>query len=271
MLTDYHIHIENGDYTLSWLERFVKKAKDLGIEELGISEHCYRFIETSHIFNSEYWNKRRTESLLEYLDLLKEANKTGMRIKKSTEFDYIPGLERKIEEFLNKYNLDYVIGSIHWLDNWGFDVPEMKAIWDKSDIKEVYMKYFDIICSMADSQLFDVVGHFDIIKVFGYEPQKFDRDILNVIEKAVQKIKDNKMCIEISTAGLRKPVGEIYPKKNWLKLFYEAGVPIVLSSDAHYPEDVGADYKQAIALANEVGYEKIAVFKDRKYKLMPLG
>ncbi len=271
MLTDYHVHIENIDYTPESLNKFIKKAQDEGIEEMGISEHNYRFKETSNIYTTEYFKERQGPSIKEYFELLSDAKLNGRRLKRSTEVDFLPGLESKLEKFINDYDFDYVIGSVHWLEDWGFDVPYMKDIWDKVDLKETYMQYFFSIYKMIDSQLFDIVGHFDVIKVFGYEPEIFDAELISAVEKIVQKIKDNDMCVEINTAGLRKPVGKIYPKKKWLELFYKADIPIVISSDAHYPEHVGADFDKAISLAKEVGYDKVAVFENKKYKLVPLG
>lgn len=267
MLTDYHVHIENGDYNLNWIKQFIKTAEKIGINELGISEHSHLFKETTDILTNDWLKTLQTKELDSYIKIIQETNIKIKKIKFGIEMDYVPGKEKETENFLNYADFDYVIGSIHWLNDWGFDILEMEAKWHKSNLEDIYKNYFRLVGELAQTQLFDIIGHFDVIKVFGYQPEQYSKELLKVIEDAVLKIKENNMCIEINTAGLRKPVKEIYPKIVWLQLFYEARVPIILSSDAHYPEEVGADYEKAVAAAKKVGYKEAAVFEKRKYYL----
>ena len=153
MLTDYHVHIENGDYTLSWLQKFIEKAKSQGIRELGIAEHAHRFKEAHHIHSHIWFDEWQTESIEKYLDLLQKANANGTRIKQGIEMDYLPDQENEIKIFLDNYDFDYIIGSIHWLDKWGFDIPALEYIWPKSDVKQVYLQYFETVIQMVESKI----------------------------------------------------------------------------------------------------------------------
>lgn len=267
MLTDYHVHIENGDYNLSWIKKFINTAEKKEINELGISEHSHLFKETKDILTNDWLKTLQTKELNDYLNIIQETNNNIKKIKLGIEMDYVPGKEKETEKFLKSADFDYVIGSIHWINGWGFDIPEMEAKWYNSNLENIYKNYFRLIGELAQTQLFDIIGHFDVIKVFGHQPEPYSKELLKIIEDAVLKIKENNMCVEINTAGLRKPVKEIYPKREWLQLFCEAKVPLILSSDAHYPEEVGADFEKAVAMAKNVGYQKTAVFEKRSYYL----
>ncbi|MTI81564.1 MAG: histidinol-phosphatase [Firmicutes bacterium] len=270
MLTDYHIHVERGPYTVEWLREFKKQAEKVGIEEWGISEHAYRFVETSHIFMNNWVKERQTETMKDYLAMIGDAREQGMKVKFGIEMDYFPGKEEEISRFISEYPFDYVIGSVHWIDQWGFDLDEMKEEWDKRKVEDVWVEYFNRIVSLAESRLFDIAGHIDLAKIFKYIPTD-DNFLLEQYQRVAKVLADNELTIEISTAGLRKPVGEIYPQPTLLKKCCQHGVPIVINSDAHCPEDVGADYRQAVELARSVGYSEVQVFNHRKRIAKKLG
>lgn len=270
MLTDYHTHTERGPYTVEWLTHFLDTAKARGIEEYGVSEHAYRFKQTAHLLDNPWTRERRTEDLDEYFGMIQAARKAGYHVKFGIELDYIPGTETDLEAFIRSYPFDYVIGSVHWLGDFGFDLTEMKGQWEKRDVKRTYDEYFSILTQMVESQLFDFVGHPDVIKVFGYEPED-EVFLQNWYEKMAESFAHNHSIIELSTAGLRKPVGKLYPAPKFLEACYQQGIPIVINSDAHRPEDVGADYDQAITLANTVGYKELVTFNQRQRTFQPIG
>lgn len=270
MLTDYHTHTERGPYTVAWLERFLDMAQVRGIAEYGVSEHGYRFVQAAHLLDNAWTRERRTQDIEAYIDMVAKARAAGHEVKLGLELDYIPGMESKLEAFIRQYPFDYVIGSVHWLGDFGFDLLEMKSMWETQDLKQIYDQYFATLTQMVESELFDFVGHADVIKVFGYEPQ--DAVFLgDWYDRLVEAFKRHGSVIEISTAGLRKPVGKMYPAPGLLHRCSAAGVPIVLNSDAHRPEDVGADYDQAIDYAREAGYETLTVFTRRERSLRSIG
>nr|NNM90748.1 histidinol-phosphatase [Bacilli bacterium] len=270
MLTDYHTHTERGPYTVAWLEDFLKVAKSRNIEEYGVSEHAYRFKETAHLLDNPWVRERKTETLDEYYAMVQDARKVGHRVKFGVELDYIPGIDHELEAFIKSYPFDYVIGSVHWLGSFGFDLAEMKEQWANRDLKKTYDEYFTILSQMVESQLFDFVGHADVIKVFGHEPD--DPVFLQEwYERLAELFAKHDQVVEVSTAGLRKPVGKMYPAPDFLKACYRHQVPIVINSDAHRPEDVGADYDTAVSYAKEAGYSSLITFESHRRSVVPLG
>ena len=195
--------------------------------------------------------------------MVEDARKAGHSVKFGIELDFIPGTETALEAFIKSYPFDYVIGSVHWLGDFGFDLLEMKSKWENRDIKKTYDEYFSILTQMVESKLFDFVGHADVIKVFGHEPddQVFLEEWYDQLSETFSK---NDAVIEVSTAGLRKPVGKLYPAPGLLRASYRRNVPIVINSDAHRPEDVGADYDKAVSYAKETGYTELVAFTERK-------
>jgi len=272
VLTDYHVHmIESGDFSVEYLKKYLEQAEKRGIGDLGISEHAYMFYETSNIIEGNEWvENRRKLHMKDYLAMFEQAHREGLPVKLSIEMDYTPGKEREMEDFINRYPFDYVIGSIHWLGDFGIDLAIHRHEYEKREINQIYEAYFDQVVTLAESKLFDFIGHIDLVKIFKYKPtdqvfleQQYDR--------AVAALAKSGTSIEISTAGIRKPVGEIYPDPILLQKCYDAGVTIVLSSDAHQPLHVGEDYDQALELAKSVGYKEIQVITQRKKEAHPLG
>ncbi|PYZ98465.1 histidinol phosphatase [Alteribacter lacisalsi] len=269
MRTDYHNHLEKGTLTIDYLRAFITKAEEEGIEEFGISEHAYHFHETKDILSNPWVDKRRWYTMEEYVDLFKEAEKQGLDVKMSIEMDYTPGRHAEMERFIRDYPFDYVIGSIHWVGDFGIDLAEYRKEWERRDVKEVYRKYFDQVVTLSESNLFDVIGHLDLVKIFRYVPD--DREFLmNEYDRITSALANSKTCVEISTAGLRKPVEKMYPEPELLKMCQKKNVPIVLSSDAHEPAHVGYRYEEAVALAREAGYTTLMTFNQGKRKEVSL-
>ncbi|AZB43375.1 histidinol-phosphatase HisJ family protein [Bacillus sp. FJAT-42376] len=270
MLTDYHNHLERGTLTLDYLKKFTDEAKRKNIGHFGISEHAYHFYQTADILSNPWVDERRFYDMEDYNALFREASNAGLDVKKSIEMDYTPGKHKEMERFIKQYDFDYVIGSIHWVDDFGIDLKEFIHEWDHRDLYDTYTKYYDQVVTLAESNLFDIVGHLDLVKIFNYVPEN-EEFLLEQYERAARALSNSKTCVEISTAGLRKPTGQLYPDERLLKMCHDKGVPIVLSSDAHQPQDVGADYDQAVALAKRTGYETIVTFSKGERTIVPLG
>ncbi|MFE8695614.1 histidinol-phosphatase [Cytobacillus sp. FJAT-53684] len=270
MLTDYHNHLETGTLSLDYLRKFTDAAKEKGIDCFGISEHAYHFYQTADILQNSWVNERRYYDMKDYVSLFHQAWDKDIDVKMSIEMDYTPGKHEEMKRFIQAYSFDYVIGSIHWIGDFGIDLAEYKHEWEKRDINEIYKKYFDQVVTLAESNLFDIIGHIDLVKIFKYVPEN-EEFLLEQYERATDALANSKTCVEISTAGLRKPVGELYPDKRLLEKCFSKNIPIVLSSDAHFPEHVGADFGQAVALAKEAGYQSIMTFSNGVRKEYPLG
>ena len=164
------------------------------------------------------------------------------------------------ERVLNA-KVDYLIGSVHFIDEWGFDNPEFIGHYENQDINVIWQKYFDTIEGMANSKFFDIVGHLDLIKVFKFMPTK---SIKELAKNALLAIKKADMTLELNVAGYRKPVKEAYPSKKLLQEAYKLNIPITFASDAHKPEQVGLFDEEIVKMAKSVGYTKCAFYIDRK-------
>ena len=257
MRGDLHNHTTLCNHANGTVEQYVQRAIELGIDHYGFSDHA------PMNFVPKYRMDISQKALYEKWVLdAKEKYKNQIKILLAYEVDYLEGYI--LDEIINS-KVDYLIGSVHFLKNkndmWGFDNPEFIGVYESKDIDTIWLEYFDAIKSMAKTQLFDIVGHFDLIKVFRFLPKK---DIRILANDALKQIKKSGMVLEINPAGLRKPIGETYPSKQLLELAYEMNIDITFGSDAHEIEQVGFKYDEVVSLAKEIGYTKCITFDNRE-------
>jgi histidinol-phosphatase (PHP family) len=265
---DYHVHLEQGPYTMEWIKRFVEEGVKKGVAEIGFSEHGHRFVQAKDLWKSEgfrgQWTlKEATEDIDEYVKIVEKAKGLGLPVKLGIEMDYIPEYEDEIRDFINKYSFDYVLGAVHWIGDFGFDHPALINEWNLRDMDDTYREYFDILLKAIKSGIFDCIAHPDVIKVFGHRARG---DLSQMYEEAAKAMKEMDLCAEVSTAGFRKPVGELYPAPLMLECFRKYDVPIMINSDAHRPEDVGRDFDKALDFVKSYGYDRFCFFDKRQKK-----
>ena len=259
MRVDLHNHTTLCNHAEGTVDEYIQRAIELGIDEYGFSDHA------PMNYDPKYRMDISQKALYEKWVLdAKEKYKDKIKILLAYEVDYLDGYI--LDEVVNA-KVDYLIDSVHFLKNkndmWGFDNPEFIGVYESKDIDTIWLEYFDAIKSMAKTQLFDIVGHFDLIKVFRFLPKK---DIRILANDALKQIKKSGMVLEINPAGLRKPIGETYPSRQLLELAYEMNIDITFGSDAHSVEQVGFKYEEAISLAKEIGYKKCTTFENREKK-----
>jgi len=257
MRIDLHNHTSRCNHANGTINEYVQRAIELGIDIYGFSEHAPMDFDPKYRLKLDEMN-------LYVADVLsaKEKYKDKIKILLGYEVDYLVG---HMDERVLKADVDYLIGSVHFIEKWGFDNPEFIGEYENRDIDKIWQAYFDAIEEMAKSQYFDIVGHFDLIKVFKYLPKK---DMRLLAKNALKAIKKSNMVLELNTAGLRKPIKEIYPSKLLLEEAYNLGIPITFGSDAHEIEQVGFAYDSAVSLAKEVGYTQVVTFEQRESKLI---
>jgi histidinol-phosphatase (PHP family) len=274
MLTDYHVHLRPDDldaaaeryFTPANVERYLEAAAKKGIEELGVSEHVYRFRQALDVWDHPFWAENAQDDLDAYVDFVRT---TPLRL--GLEMDYVPGREDRIANLLEARDFDYVLGSVHFVGDRAVDHEGWDAWEARGDPDAVWRRYFDTLAEAARSGLFDILAHPDLVKVWGRARPLPDRDPRFYYETAVEAIHESGIAVEVSTAGLRKPVGEIYPAPEFAAMCVEAGAPFALSSDAHLPEDVGHEYERAVEALHDWGVGEIAVFEHRDRRLEPVG
>jgi histidinol-phosphatase (PHP family) len=283
VLTDYHLHLRpdgrdavaSAYLTQANVERYREVAEERGIAELGVSEHIYRFAQALSIWRHPFWEIYAHDDLDEYCAFVREQ--TDLRL--GIEADFVPGAEDRTANLLEARDFDYVVGSVHFLREGAVDMDDY-SVWDSGrSPEEVWRRYFETIAEAARSGLFDIAAHPDLVKYWspadptnpGQQRRMPQGDLRRYYEPAVEAIAEADIAVEVSTAGLRKPAGEIYPSRAFLEMCVDAGVAVALSSDAHRPQDVGADYDRALKLLDEVGVRELCVFEGRARRLVPIG
>ncbi len=275
MLSDYHLHLRPDDhdasaeeyYTDANVERYRAAADERGIAELGVSEHVYRFEQVLDVWQHPFWVSYARDDLDAYCAFVREQ--TDLRL--GIEADFVPDAEDRMANLLEARDFDYVIGSVHFIREGAVDMDDY-SVWDSGrSVEEIWRRYFQTIGEAARSGLFDVVAHPDLVKVWGPERPRPDGDLRRFYELAIDGIAESGIAVELSTAGLRKRVAELYPAPAFLQMCLEAGAPVALSSDAHRPQDVGADYDKALELLDSLGVGELCVFEHRERRLEPIG
>jgi histidinol-phosphatase (PHP family) len=274
VLTDYHLHLRPDDleataadhFTEENVGRYLAAAEEHGIAELGVSEHVYRFSQALEVWDHPFWREQAVDDLDDYADFVRT---TPLRL--GIEADFISGTEDRMANLLGERDFDYVVGSVHFLgphavDHEGYDVWEADG-----DPDRVWGRYFETLAEAARSGLFDILAHPDLVKVWGRGRPLPDRDPRFYYEPAVEAIAESGIAVEVSTAGLRKPAGELYPSRAFAEMCVEAGAEFALSSDAHAPEHVGYGYDAAMEFLDGLGVETICLFERRTRRSEPIG
>jgi histidinol-phosphatase (PHP family) len=279
VLTDYHVHLRPDEddspaeryFTPANAERYREVASERGIEELGVAEHIHRFVQSLDIWSHPWYRHWAHDDVDEYVDFLRSVD-----LKVGIEADFLPGREDRVANFLDGREWDYVVGSVHFLRDDAVDVHgepgwEPWDVWRGADPEKVWARYFETLGEAARSGLFDILAHLDLVKVFAGRVPLPDGDLRRFYERAMDGIADSDVAVEVSTAGLRKPVAEIYPASALLEMCLDAGRPVALSSDAHEPDQLGYEYERAVEQLRGLGVTEIAVFDGRERRMAELG
>jgi histidinol-phosphatase (PHP family) len=262
-LVDYHIHTELCGHAKGSADDYIQEAVKKNLKEIGFSDHAPL---PENLRKGITMLPEETELYIKLIEEKRQQYKDKIEIKIGFEIDF-PIMESLDRKYLHDPRLDYLIGSCHFLGDWAFDSPRGVDEFKNRDIDQAYKEYYKIISKLIQSGLFNIVAHFDLMKKFGHRPTI---DLTHIIENLASSVSKNKnMAIEINTAGLRKPVEEIYPADNIIEIFYKMNTPITLGSDSHNPDEVGYYFIAAIEKIQGAGYRKICGFsKKRRYDII---
>jgi histidinol-phosphatase (PHP family) len=271
VIVDYHMHLrdERGEiaFAADAAERYVERARERGIDEIGFTEHVYYFRETGELWKVPYLSERCVFELDAYCDAVLEAKARGLPVKLGLEVDYVGERQPRLAELLDPYPWDFLLGSVHWLGDVAVDMQP--GVWLEASIEEVWERYFAAVRELATRGTIDVLAHLDLAKIFGSRPSAGAR--ARLYASVADTIAASGVAVEISTAGLRKPVGELYPDPLLLAECVRRGAGVTLASDAHEPQLVGADFDLALDAGREAGCETVTVFDGRAGRQEPLG
>jgi histidinol-phosphatase (PHP family) len=264
LIVDYHMHLrapdESLDHTLAAVERFVTVAEARGVDEIGFTEHVYYFAETRSLWSVPYHLERCHYPIEPYVEAVVETKRQGMPVKLGLEVDYEPEREEETRELLAPYPWDYLVGSVHFIGNQGIDgEPSLVAA---VGVEEAWRRYYESLGRAARSGLFDTLAHPDLVKMYGPEIAWDWPMVVGELDST---------RLEVSSAGLHKRHGKLYPNAELLAEANARGVEITLASDAHVPANVGRDLDRAIEHARSAGYETVTIFEGRKPRQVPLG
>jgi len=267
VIVDYHMHLRNSRgeiaHDTASIEPFVEAARAAGVDEIGFTEHVYYFKQTRSLWTVPYQSERCVYDIERYVQAVVEARGRGLPVKLGLEVDYVRGREDETREILEPYPWDYLLGSVHFIDGLGVDGEP--RLLDAVGVEETWRIYFETLAAAARSGLFDSLSHPDLVKIFGERAESFDYGAI------VGAIARSGVAVEVSTAGLEKPVNELYPHPDFLAACRERSVPVTLGSDAHFPELVGRDFDRARELLRSAGYETVTVFEQRRARQERLG
>ena len=266
MLTDSHIHTALCKHADGEIADYVESARQKGLTEICMTDHAPA---------PDGYDARHRMDITQfpsYRDTIRklrqEKKDKTLTVLYGVEADYYKGCEEFLRPWLAEQDFDIVLGSIHYIEAWGFDNPEERTIWDSVDIPNTWKEYFGLLCKLAKTGLYDVVGHLDLPKKFGHKPS--DLILKEIVKPALDCIAKANMTIELNTSGLRKPVQEIYPSLTILQMARERNIPICFGSDSHQPDEIAYAFDKALKLAKEAGYTQYARFNRRKKTLTQL-
>lgn len=273
MLIDYHTHHERCGHAVGTLEEYVRQGIRIGLKQLGLSDH----LPLIHVNPAEYYPEMAMplEELPRYVEEcleLKERYKGQIELRLGLEADYIEGYEDRIRAILEPYPWDYLIGSVHFLGEW--DITDHRQVrgWEGKDSLEVYRQYYQAVRQSAASGIYDIIGHMDVIKRFGYGPDTEEgrAEVRELERGALRQISEAGIAMELNASGLSKPCAEMFPSRPVLEEALRLGIPLTLGSDAHDPMKLGDGLAEARQLLWDVGFREVVTFEERRRTPVPL-
>lgn len=252
-MLDLHVHLlghNDREANRENIRAFLDQASKRGLKEIGFADHDY------------YWDQMNFPLIREVAE-----DYPHLAVRIGLEAEYRPNEEGRIKHLLEQFPFDFVIGSIHEIDGWIFDIPEEEHMHRKKEADELYRGYFDVVTRAARSGLFTTIGHFDLIKVFGVRPSS---DILALADEALTSVAEHGLALEVNTNGRYKPVGEFYPEQRLMEEIQRRGINFTLGSDAHCAAVVGRDIDEASQLLRQIGVRSVVGFASLDKVSYPL-
>ena len=280
---DYHLHLwphsqSDAQTTVEQVAAYCEIAAARGITEIAVTEHLFRFTQAKDRLGgfwndlpgdalrpgmAAYWDHHARVDLDDYVEVVEAVKAAGLPVVLGLEVDYYQDRMEDVADLLDGYPFDVLLGSVHWLGTWRFDVlsdPQVLAEWDHRAIDHVWDEYTRAVEELAASGVCDVLAHPDLVKIAGRVPVVPDEFYDRITEAAVR----SGMAAEVSSAGWRKPVGEEYPAPPLLRRFVEQGVPLTTASDAHTLPDVAERADDLRGLLTAAGVDTLRGYRQRQ-------
>jgi histidinol-phosphatase (PHP family) len=252
LFADYHTHPQGHrvqPYTPELLQQWIDAARGKGITDIAFTDH----------------DRYHAGIDFDELDRLQEKN-AGVRIRAGIELDNDPKTSAAGRKWVeqNWERLDFVLGSVHYLsqpDQMFDSVPDGARQFSGRNIDEIYSDYFRRIREIAASGLVDCLAHLDLVKIHGHRPR---RPIAELVDETLELIRSRNLAVELSTAGWRKPVKELYPSDEIISSAIKKGIPFTIASDAHSWAQLGENYDRLAVKISAFGIREICVFEKHE-------
>jgi histidinol-phosphatase (PHP family) len=252
LFSDYHTHPQGHrvqPYTRALLQPWADSALEMGLSDIAFTDH----------------DRYRAGINFDEIDRLRKKN-PNLEIRAGIELDNDPihsAAGRKwIEQHWNK--LDFVLGSVHFLDRADqmFDsIPAGAEQFEGSDIDAIYVDYFRRVRELAATGLVDCLAHLDLVKIHGYRP---NTEIDAIVNETLDFIRSRNLALELSTAGWRKPINELYPADRIIELAIEKGIPFTTASDAHSHVQLGDNFPRLARKMSIFKIREVCIFEEHK-------
>jgi histidinol-phosphatase (PHP family) len=262
-----HSIVSDGELTE---EELFRHASEEGLDGFAITDHFPYPIFPLTSAGIDWATSHRAISLqLKIIENLR-SRYSYPTILAGAEVEYIEGLDM-LEHWLQDLDLDFVLGGVHLLDRWAIDWSEKEFMKGKNyfgSFESAFERYFNAVAEFAESGIVDSIAHLDLVKKFNSAERFFDERsgwYRILAERCLQRVANAQVAIEVSTAGLRKPVGALYPSGWILKKARELGIQVTIGTDVHKKDEkVGSDLFMAERALLGAGYDEYLVFRGRK-------
>jgi histidinol-phosphatase (PHP family) len=252
LFSDYHTHPQGHRvqcYTPALLQPWADSARNFGLTDIAFTDH----------------DRYHTGIDFDEIERLRERN-PDLKIRAGIELDNDPIHSAAGRKWIEKHwdKLDFVLGSVHFLDRADqmFDsVPNGAAQFAGRDVDAIYANYFRRVRDMAATGLIDCLAHIDLIKIHGHRPSA---EIGAIVGETLDFIHARNLAIELSTAGWRKPVSELYPSDRIIELAIEKGIPFTIASDAHSHVKLGDNFSRLAQKMANLGVRQVCIFEKHQ-------
>lgn len=276
--TNYHTHCHFCD-GMGDPEEYVTEAIAQGMTSLGFSCHAPLPFPTSYTMPVDKFTL-----YVSRIKALREQYQAALQIFLGLEIDFVPGVQTFQETFYTSSDLDYAIGSVHYVDHdemgnpWPIDAED--AVFQRG-IERVYQgksrpaveRYYALIRQMVQERQHDVVGHLDVIKKNNHQQKYFTEEepwYQAAIDETLSVISERDWIVEVNTAGIRKPVGAMYPSRAILQKCKARGIRVMINSDAHTPKDLRLHFAEAEAMLWDIGYREVYQYTRKGWEPIAL-
>lgn len=262
-LVDYHLHTKLCGHAIGEPDDYVREAIGMGLSEIGFADHM------PLLGTRDERLTMAPEDLTRYVDIVLDLRESvdEIGIKLGIEMDYFPGRMEEIWEAASVFDFDYVYGSVHYIDGWGFSDSRHLSSYVGKDPDETYTRYFGLFREAVAQGGFDIMAHPDLVKKHGITTSL---PLEQMYADAAEALAEADVAVEVNTSGLRKAALDIYPTLPFLRACVAKGVAVTLGSDAHAPGQVGMDFDLALRLLARAGVTEIATFESRRRTMLSL-